>query len=84
MRPTFQVDDDDGATLDAISMEIGVSRERVRQIEAVALRKVRAAMAIRDQLGAQRAHAIWDELRGRPVGDFERALREAREATCST
>lgn len=38
-------DDDKPATLEDLSTEFGVSRERVRQIEAVALKKMHTAMA---------------------------------------
>jgi RNA polymerase sigma-32 factor len=36
--------DDEGETLDAIGKRLGISKERVRQIEHVALRKLRAAL----------------------------------------
>jgi hypothetical protein len=62
--------------VDAIGAHLGgISVERVRQIEAVALRKVGIALTLRERLGAQRAHALWDKLRGKSLGHFERALR---------
>ncbi|MBM3492946.1 MAG: sigma-70 family RNA polymerase sigma factor [Armatimonadetes bacterium] len=43
MRRRFGFDGDDGQVLRDIGTEFGISRERVRQIEASALRRVRAA-----------------------------------------
>jgi RNA polymerase primary sigma factor len=46
----FGLDDGQPKTLDEIARALGVSRERVRQIEAQALRKLRAAPDLRDYL----------------------------------
>jgi len=39
---------DDGATLEALGSELGISKERVRQIETRALEKLRAALLARN------------------------------------
>jgi len=44
----FGLDSDDPMTLESIGRRMGVTRERVRQIEAAALRRLRALLAARD------------------------------------
>ena len=71
--------DDDGClTLTEVAAIVGVSRERVRQIEAVALRKMRIGLRLRQLLGPRRAQPVLDRLRGRGISDFKRALRTAK------
>jgi RNA polymerase nonessential primary-like sigma factor len=47
LRRRFGLDGDPAATLEAIGRDIGLTRERVRQIEAAGLRKLRALLAAR-------------------------------------
>ena len=42
---------DGGATLEQVSVEFRLTSERIRQIEALALRKVRAALEPAEELG---------------------------------
>lgn len=44
LRRRFGLDDDKDETLEQIGAEYGITRERIRQVEAVALRKLRAAI----------------------------------------
>jgi RNA polymerase sigma factor (sigma-70 family) len=44
----FGLDGEDGMTLESIGRRLGVTRERVRQIEAAALKRLRALLAARD------------------------------------
>lgn len=46
-HPRYVVNARDGMTLDEIAKHFGLTRERIRQIEAKALRKVRRKLAIR-------------------------------------
>ena len=52
LRARFGRDDQDIPTLEEIGKRMGISRERVRQLEARALKK------LRDTLPAQRLHPI--------------------------
>jgi RNA polymerase primary sigma factor len=47
LRRRFGLDDDEPQTLEAIGRQFGLTRERVRQIEVSALRKLRALLAAR-------------------------------------
>ena len=47
LRGRFGLDGEDPRTLDAIGQRLGLTRERVRQIEAAALRKLRALLRAR-------------------------------------
>jgi DNA-directed RNA polymerase sigma subunit (sigma70/sigma32) len=44
----FGLDDDQPMTLESIGRKMRLTRERVRQIEAAALRRLRALLAARD------------------------------------
>jgi len=63
------------SSLDEVAEVVGVSRERVRQIEEVALEKVRLGLAIEEQLGVVRAAPILAQLRGADLRCFRSALR---------
>ena len=47
LRRRFGLDDDPPETLEAIGRRLGLTRERVRQIEAAGLRKLRGLLAAR-------------------------------------
>lgn len=64
LRLRYGLDGDEAATLDAISEELGLSRERVRQIERHALRKLHAYV-----VDGQPAEEILPGLRHRVSGD---------------
>jgi RNA polymerase primary sigma factor len=49
----FGLDDRDPQTLDTIGRQFGVTRERIRQIEAKSLEKLRALLAERDPSGSE-------------------------------
>ena len=51
MRLRFGLDDGDPKTLQAIGNALGVSRERIRQLEAKALRKLRVSEGVRSFRG---------------------------------
>jgi RNA polymerase nonessential primary-like sigma factor len=58
----FGLDNDDPATLETLAEEMGVTRERVRQIQQEALIKLKRAMAargvVRDSAVVARCSAI--------------------------
>jgi RNA polymerase primary sigma factor len=51
----FGLDDGKPKTLDEVSKEFGVTRERIRQLQNLALAKMRAALSQREQPGNRRA-----------------------------
>ncbi|HYG34180.1 MAG TPA: sigma-70 family RNA polymerase sigma factor, partial [Clostridia bacterium] len=54
----FGLENDTPKTLEEIGREFGLTRERIRQIEAQALRKLRAAIGRRDNLVAEEVLSI--------------------------
>jgi RNA polymerase primary sigma factor len=55
LRQRFGYDGGDGLTLEEIGQQYGVTRERIRQIEAVALRKLRRMIERLEKQSAQRS-----------------------------
>ncbi|MDB4989906.1 MAG: hypothetical protein JWN04_5084 [Myxococcaceae bacterium] len=71
--------EEDGATHDAISAVIGVSRERVRQIEKQASLKFRIGILLFEELGKRRGIPVVESLKHKPLSAYRQALRAARE-----
>ncbi len=65
----------DGATLDVIAAEIGVSRERARQITDIAIAKLRVGHRLIELLGRERADNALKRLEGATIGRCQKALR---------
>ena len=57
---------EDGATLEALGETLGISKERVRQIENRALEKLKSAL-IKQGSGFLRLHAVLSQFRRKPV-----------------
>lgn len=68
----------DGARLEAIGHLYGVTRERIRQVETVAMTKYRLALLIADEIGIERAEPILLRLRGMPPHVYWAELRRLR------
>lgn len=62
--------------LDAISAELGCTRQRVQQIEAVALEKLKHAFELEARLGPVAAAPVLARLRGKPIAAFREALEK--------
>lgn len=72
-----QSEDGYALTLEQVGQQLGLTRERARQIQQLALIKVRCALAIEEVLGGA-AMPVLESLRGRPVRAFKSALRKAK------
>jgi hypothetical protein len=68
----------DGMEHHEIGDLVGVGRERIRQIEEAALRKLRVGMRLIDLLGVDKAESILNELTGMPVWKYEQRLARVR------
>jgi hypothetical protein len=72
--------EEDGClTLEAIGAELGVTRERARQIARDALIKCRIGFALEEKLGPKQAAPILEGLRGQPLNRFKEAYRELKD-----
>lgn len=50
IRLRFGLDGDEGLTLEQVAQQFGITRERIRQLEALALKKLRRAMARQEKV----------------------------------
>ena len=57
----YGLDDGISRTLGETAKFFGITRERVRQIEVVAMRKLRALLAVEEQEESKREQALWGE-----------------------
>ncbi len=66
----FGLDDTEPQTLDSIGQSFGVTRERIRQIEAKTLLKLRQMMDSGDRTAASQANGSPAAGSGRPIAEF--------------
>ena len=76
--------DDGCASFEAIGLVLGVTRQRVQQLEQAALIKVRVAMALESMLGPKLAAPVLASLRGKSVQAFRDAYKTAKESMCTS
>lgn len=66
-------------TLDEVGQALGLSRERVRRIEQVALRKVRLCERIKELAPPGQAWALIDGVRGCELERFREVVRRLKQ-----
>lgn len=66
-----------GLVLSSVGAAMGLTKERVRQLEFYALRKLRIGMRIEELLGPNGAEVMLRGLRGAPLSAFQSALVRA-------
>ena len=66
-------------TLRYVAERLGLTRQRVQQIEHVALEKIRIGFELEARLGVRKAVLVLAALRGAPLREFEAALHETKD-----
>lgn len=74
----FVRENPEGATLEAIGDEFGVSREAIRLVEEAALEKMKIGQALVDLVGQESAERILVRLRGKSPMHFRACLSRIR------
>jgi hypothetical protein len=77
--PPFDVEALPAATLDDVGRAIGLSKERVRQIERTALQKAKLAMRIGELATPREARRILASLTGASLENIRGAVRELKQ-----